>query len=47
MAIAKHAPGKLHKRNRAMLQMTGKQLHEFASTKEKALPKKKKKRKKR
>lgn len=42
MAIAKHAPSKLHKKNRAMLKMTGKQLHEFASTKEKGLPKKKK-----
>lgn len=31
--IAEHAPEKLYKRNRAMLSMTHKQLHDFASTK--------------
>lgn len=43
MAIAKHSPGKLYKRNRPALSMTEEQLNEFASTKEKGLPKKKKK----
>lgn len=42
-AIAKHHPGKLYKRNRGMLKMTKSQLHDFAATKEKGLPKKKKK----
>lgn len=41
MAIAKHHPGKLYKRNRGLLGMSQEQLHEFASTKEKKLPKKK------
>lgn len=45
MAIAKHSPGKLYKRNRPALSMTEEQLSEFASTKEKGLPKKKKKKK--
>jgi hypothetical protein len=43
MAIAEHAPNKLFSRNKSMTKMTGKQLSEFASTKEKGLPKKKKK----
>ena len=38
MAIAKHHPSKLYKRNRAMKQMTKSQLHDFAKTKEKGLP---------
>jgi len=42
-AIALHHPGKLYKRNREMLGMTQAQLHDFASTKEKGLPRKKKK----
>lgn len=29
--IAKHAPGKLYKRNRGMLKMTPAQLHDFAT----------------
>lgn len=33
MAIAEHHPEKLYKRNRSVLTMTKKQLHEFASTK--------------
>jgi len=44
MAIAKHKPGKLYKRNKAMLKMSKAQLHEYARTKEKGLPRKKKKR---
>jgi hypothetical protein len=40
-AIAEHHPEKLHKKNRGMLKMSKKQLHEFASTPEKGLPKKK------
>jgi len=46
MAIAQHHPSKLYKKNRGLLKMSKKQLHEFATTKEKGLPKKKKKRKK-
>lgn len=38
-AIAKHHPEQLYARNRSMLNMTGKQLHEFAATPEKGLPK--------
>ncbi len=44
-AIAKHSPKKLYKRNVAMKKLTKKQLHKFASTKEKGLPKKVRKRK--
>ena len=39
MAIAEHAPGKLYKRNKGLTKMSKGQLHEFASTKEKGLPK--------
>lgn len=42
-AIAEHHPEKLYKRNRALLQMTHQQLHEFADTKESKLPQRKKK----
>lgn len=45
MAIAKHTPSKLYKRNVGMKKMTRKQLHEFASAKEKGLPKKARKHK--
>ena len=38
-AIAEHQPGKLYARNKAMLGMTHKELHKFASTKRKGLPK--------
>jgi len=38
MAIAKHHPSKLYKRNRAIKKMTKQQLHEYASTKRKNLP---------
>ena len=40
MAIAEHHPEELFERNKAMLSMTHKQLHEFASTKRKKLPNK-------
>jgi hypothetical protein len=40
MAIAEHEPEKLHKKNLGLLKMTHKQLHEFASTMRKPLPKK-------
>jgi len=43
MAIAEHEPSKLYARNRGLLKMTKAQLHDFASTKEKGLPKRKKK----
>ena len=41
MAIAEHHPSKLYKRNRAALGMSKEDLSEYASTKEKGLPKKK------
>lgn len=44
MAIAEHNPDELYARNRAMLGMTHSQLHDFASTKRKGLPLKKKRR---
>ena len=37
MAIAKHYPEKLYKRNRAVLSMAKSELHKFAATKEKNL----------
>jgi hypothetical protein len=40
MAIALHEPDKLYKKNRGLLKMNKSQLHEFASTKRKGLPKK-------
>ena len=43
MAIAKHKPSKLYKRNKAMLKMSKAELHKYAKTKEKGLPHKKKK----
>lgn len=33
MAIAEHAPSKLHKKNRGLLKMSKGQLHDYASTK--------------
>ena len=45
IAIAEHDPQKLYKKNRGLLRMTHQQLHEFADTKEKGLPKKKSKEK--
>ena len=42
MAIAEHHPEKLKKKNRGLLKMSHGQLHDFASTPERGLPKKKK-----
>lgn len=42
MAIAEHHPEKLYARNKDLKKMSKEQLHEFAATKEKGLPKKKK-----
>ena len=39
MAIAEHAPSKLYKRNRGLLKMSHQQLHDFAATPRKNLPK--------
>lgn len=39
MAIAEHEPGKLYKRNRGMLSMTHKQLHDFATKYKKGVEK--------
>jgi hypothetical protein len=41
MRIAEHAPEKLYARNKAMLGMSHQQLHDFAATKNKGLPKRK------
>ena len=38
MAIALHSPEKLHAENKGLLDMSHKQLHEFASTPRKGLP---------
>jgi len=38
MAIAEHYPSKLYKRNRSLLKMGKKKLHEFSSTRMKNLP---------
>lgn len=43
IAIAKHNPEKLYKRNRGLLKMSREEMHKFASTSEKGLPKKKRK----
>jgi hypothetical protein len=43
MAIAEHHPELVRAKNRAVLAMSKGQLHDFASTKEKGLPEKKKK----
>ena len=42
MAIAEHHPEKLKKKNRGLLKMSPRQLHEFADTPERGLPMKKK-----
>jgi hypothetical protein len=42
MRIAEHDPKRLYKRNRGLLRMTHQQLHDFAATSTKDLPKKKK-----
>jgi hypothetical protein len=41
MQIAEHAPGKLYKRNRGLLSMSDRQLHDFASGSEAGKPKRK------
>jgi hypothetical protein len=41
-AIAAHHPNELYARNRGLAKMSLKQLHHFAATKEKGLPRKKK-----
>jgi len=46
IAIAEHEPSELYSRNKGLKKMTKKQLHDFAATKEKGLPLKKKKKKK-
>ena len=46
MAMAEHNPSKVKKKNRGVLKMSKRQLHEYASTKEKKLPNKKRKQKK-
>jgi len=43
MAIAEHHPSKLKARNRGLLKMSHEQLHDFASTPEKGLPERKRK----
>ena len=45
MAIAEHNPKKLFARNRGLLKMSHQQLHDFASTPTKGLPKHKTKKK--
>ena len=42
--LAEHHPEKVYKKNRSILKMSGIELHKFASTPEKGLPYKKKKR---
>ena len=44
MAIAEHEPSKLYKKNKGLAKMSKKDLSDFASTPEKRLPKKSKKR---
>lgn len=44
MAIAEHEPSKLKGKNKGLLKMSHKQLHEYASTPRKGLPKKASKR---
>ena len=39
MAIAEHHPSELYAKNRGVLKMSHQQLHDFAATKEKGLPK--------
>lgn len=47
MSIAKHHPSKLYKRNKAMLKMSKIELHKYAKTKEKGLPLRKQRKRKR
>ena len=41
MAIAEHHPEKLYKKNKGVAKMSKKELHEYATTSEKHLPKEK------
>ena len=41
MAMAEHNPEKVHKKNRGVLKMPHKKMHEYASTPRKGLPNKK------
>jgi hypothetical protein len=41
MSIAEHEPGKLYARNKGLKKMSHEQLHDFASTPRKGLPKSK------
>lgn len=43
MAIAEHHPSEVSKKNKGVLDMSHKQLHDFAKTKEASLPEKIKK----
>jgi hypothetical protein len=43
MAIAEHHPEKLYKRNRGLISMSSRQLHDFAATKTAGLPQRVKK----
>jgi len=43
MAIAEHEPSKLYARNQGLAQMSHEQLHDFAATPRKGLPRKAKK----
>lgn len=43
MAIAEHHPSELYARNRSVMKMSHQQLHDFADTKERGLPQRKKK----
>jgi hypothetical protein len=45
MRIAEHEPQKLYKRNKGLKKMSKEQLHDFAKTPTKGLPKKVKKKK--
>ena len=42
MALAEHNPSEVYARNKGVLSMSQQQLHDFAATKEKSLPKRKK-----
>ena len=43
MAVAEHHPEMLYAKNKGMAEMSKRELHKFASTKEKGLPSKRKK----
>ena len=46
IAIAEHHPSKLYRRNRGLKKMSKEDMHDFASTKEKGLPLKKRRKRK-